>query len=285
MEKKVMLLISILIVLSLFGCEKQEEEKTIGAEISTESSEDEVVESESSEKEGKIFNYEECQGYEIVYNIPKSWIKLYEQTYENNEVIELAYAPPGEGNVKNYFHICTTTNLNNIFVSQEGMCDYLLHWLPEPYEYENETLTQISVEDYECTVPAKHAVYRYVADDATIDYQYYVLLLSEDSVFMMIYYHDVSSEEEYYKEFEEAISSLQHSDFSYSIYEKKLYAEKDFTNKYGTPTTRCAHLGCDNYIAFSGDTNCCTSHSNNCLECGKYIDEDAIFCMSCLSGK
>ena len=57
----------------------------------------------------------------------------------------------------------------------------------------------------------------------------------------------------------------------------------NFTNAYGTPTTKCAHSGCNNYIASSGDTNCCTVHSNKCLECGKYIDEDAMYCMSCLS--
>ena len=55
-----------------------------------------------------------------------------------------------------------------------------------------------------------------------------------------------------------------------------------FTNLYGTPTTVCAHKGCTNYIASSGDTNCCAIHSNKCLECGKYIDEDATWCMSCL---
>ena len=55
-----------------------------------------------------------------------------------------------------------------------------------------------------------------------------------------------------------------------------------FTNKYGTPTTKCAHSGCDNYIASSGDTNCCTKHSHKCLECGKYIDEDATWCMDCI---
>ena len=56
-----------------------------------------------------------------------------------------------------------------------------------------------------------------------------------------------------------------------------------FTNKYGTPTTKCAHAGCNNYIASSGDTNCCTIHSNKCLNCGAYIDEDAMYCMSCLT--
>ena len=55
-----------------------------------------------------------------------------------------------------------------------------------------------------------------------------------------------------------------------------------FTNNYGTSTTICAHPGCSNYIAKSGDTNCCTIHSNHCANCGKYIDEDATYCMDCI---
>ena len=59
-------------------------------------------------------------------------------------------------------------------------------------------------------------------------------------------------------------------------------SRSSFTNQYGTPTTKCAHAGCNNYIASSGDTNCCTTHSRRCLECGKYIDEDATYCMDCI---
>ena len=55
-----------------------------------------------------------------------------------------------------------------------------------------------------------------------------------------------------------------------------------FTNKYGTSTTKCAVSGCNNYIARSGDTNCCTTHSNRCLGCRCYIDSDATYCMSCI---
>lgn len=55
-----------------------------------------------------------------------------------------------------------------------------------------------------------------------------------------------------------------------------------FFNKFGTPSTLCAHAGCKNVIAYSGDTNCCVEHSNKCLNCGKYIDEDAMYCMDCL---
>lgn len=60
-------------------------------------------------------------------------------------------------------------------------------------------------------------------------------------------------------------------------------SSSSFTNKYGTATTKCAHSGCNNYIASSGDTNCCITHSNKCLKCKKYIDEDATYCMDCLT--
>lgn len=59
-------------------------------------------------------------------------------------------------------------------------------------------------------------------------------------------------------------------------------AEMPFTNKYGTRNTICAHAGCNNQIASSGDTNCCTTHSNRCGNCGCYIDGDAMYCMTCL---
>ena len=70
--------------------------------------------------------------------------------------------------------------------------------------------------------------------------------------------------------------------YSASEEEKKSSTSVTFTNAYGTPTTECAHAGCHNYIASSGDTCYCTLHSNNCLECGKYIDEDAMYCLSCI---
>ena len=59
-------------------------------------------------------------------------------------------------------------------------------------------------------------------------------------------------------------------------------SSSSFTNNFGTPTTKCNHSGCTRYIASSGDTNCCTVHSNRCGTCGKYIDEDASYCMDCI---
>ena len=71
------------------------------------------------------------------------------------------------------------------------------------------------------------------------------------------------------------------------MYESTIYKNGEriyerFTNKYGTATTKCVVNGCNNYIASSGDTNCCVLHSNKCIECNKYIDGDALFCMDCI---
>ena len=69
------------------------------------------------------------------------------------------------------------------------------------------------------------------------------------------------------------------SDKNYSSNSQSSY----FTNKYGTATTKCHHDGCNNYIASSGDTWDCEYHAGTCMNCGKYIDCDAMYCMDCLS--
>ena len=74
---------------------------------------------------------------------------------------------------------------------------------------------------------------------------------------------------------------------TWNVYESTIYKNGEriyerFTNKYGTATTKCVVNGCNNYIASSGDTNCCVLHSNKCIECNKYIDGDALFCMDCI---
>lgn len=45
---------------------------------------------------------------------------------------------------------------------------------------------------------------------------------------------------------------------------------------------QCLHSGCTNKAVTTGDSIYCESHSNKCTECGKYIDEDAIFCLNCI---
>ena len=86
---------------------------------------------------------------------------------------------------------------------------------------------------------------------------------------------------DYDSDYESESSYTYSSSYSYNNDSDTTY--NSFTNKYGSRTTKCAKTGCDNYIASSGDTNCCTVHSNKCLECRCYIDGDATYCISCLS--
>lgn len=57
-----------------------------------------------------------------------------------------------------------------------------------------------------------------------------------------------------------------------------------FTNKHDgvTENSYCSYPGCPQKVAPSGDTCYCKFHSEKCLECGCYIDADAIYCMDCI---
>ena len=52
--------------------------------------------------------------------------------------------------------------------------------------------------------------------------------------------------------------------------------------KIDTSPEQCLHSGCSNMAASTGDSFYCEKHSNRCLECNKYIDEDALFCLNCI---
>lgn len=45
---------------------------------------------------------------------------------------------------------------------------------------------------------------------------------------------------------------------------------------------QCQHDGCVEMAVTSGDSRYCEEHSNKCVECGDYIDEDAEICLKCL---
>lgn len=57
---------------------------------------------------------------------------------------------------------------------------------------------------------------------------------------------------------------------------------EEFTNRQGSEASICAHEGCNNHIAASGDTAYCIEHSGLCTECGCYVDEDASLCTKCI---
>ena len=115
----------------------------------------------------------------------------------------------------------------------------------------------------------------------------YAIAIKKDNDDMTAAVNAVISELQESGEMDEIIAS--HSDMDTWYEEKTSFpsnvsdTSSNFTNKYGTPTTKCAKAGCNNYIASSGDTAYCTTHSNRCLECNKYIDGDAMYCMDCLT--
>lgn len=45
---------------------------------------------------------------------------------------------------------------------------------------------------------------------------------------------------------------------------------------------QCRHNGCSKKAVTSGDSRYCEEHSNECMGCGEYIDEDAMFCLNCI---
>lgn len=45
---------------------------------------------------------------------------------------------------------------------------------------------------------------------------------------------------------------------------------------------KCLHEKCTNMAAITGYSHYCKMHSNQCMECGNYIDEAAVFCLNCI---
>lgn len=109
----------------------------------------------------------------------------------------------------------------------------------------------------------------------------YIFMNNFNDAVLIMYYH-TNEDIDHSTDVQEMVDSME---FSFDGFKNEVEPQKSlgFTNKYGTPTTKCAHRGCSNYIAPSGDTNCCEEHSNKCLNCGIYIDGDATYCMDCLS--
>lgn len=90
------------------------------------------------------------------------------------------------------------------------------------------------------------------------------------------YYSDIISRNREFFEF-----LIEYRD---EVYKTELEKQGTSGNKYGDSNTKCVVSGCTNTIATTGDTNCCVVHSNECLECKKFIDGDAMYCMDCLNG-
>ena len=142
-----------------------------------------------------------------------------------------------------------------------------------------------SFSPHTANVPARHGYY--LSGESKIEVEAYCYLPSTTSIFILSKWHLIDSTSEIDEEtFLKVVNSVQLPELNvkdaYTSSSKKSQSS-DFTNQYGTASTQCAYSGCTRKIAPSGDTNCCTQHSNKCGNCGCYIDSDAIYCMSCLT--
>ena len=145
--------------------------------------------------------------------------------------------------------------------------------------------TLISEEPYEKNgEPAYHFVFSSTSMGLNYIHDSYFIMANQHDLLVIMETHWEDSKNDFKEEYREIIQNIEtagiHDDTSKTTQKEDT---SSFTNKYGTPTTKCAHPGCNNYIAPSGDTNCCVTHSNRCADCGKYIDEDATYCMDCLT--
>ena len=132
--------------------------------------------------------------------------------------------------------------------------------------------------------PAYHFVFESTVSGFEYIHDVYLFMANQHDLASVMEVHWKDSTDDFSDVFLEVIQSSKtagiHDDIPNSS--KKADSSNSFTNTYGSPTTKCAHSGCNNPVASSGDTNCCTVHSNRCADCGKYIDEDAMYCMDCL---
>ena len=276
MKKIITVLLCACLLLCFFGCGNEETFIENNTAPKTEQPSDE-----------KKYEFDEYEGYEIVFKIPKGWERFSQNDYDN--MMQHIYAPADSGEYKdNLISIYSFTNLKNQYNTMEDAEYYLEEQMKNFFQNieGSMTYTEIATEKYDSTVPAMYGNFIQNWNGKEREMSAYFFILSEKTIFMINYTHDINSSVDYYDEYDKIIESLEFEPFL-SSNEHEEYNSSDnedgFTNKYGTPTTKCAHSGCGNYIASSGDTNCCESHSNICLECYKYIDEDAMYCMDCLT--
>ena len=133
--------------------------------------------------------------------------------------------------------------------------------------------------------PAYHFVFSQAATNGVVNiFDTYLLMANKNDLLIVMGVCPEEIQKEFSEEYKEIIQNIETAGINDDAPKStQKEATSSFTNKYGTPTTKCAHPGCNNYIASSGDTNCCVTHSNRCADCGKYIDEDAMYCMDCLT--
>lgn len=204
-----------------------------------------------------------------------------------------------EGKHTEYVYYADKTNSNCIMtillkadneIYTQGQVEEYMDIFAEGFFCETNGFSSADISAFAADVPARHVSCK-SGDDTSVDA--YCFYAGEDKVLIIGNWKLKGSKTNLSKELEALVDSLEIDGVSFeekkseeksSLFSSNNSGSVGFTNKYGSPTTRCAKAGCSYYIASSGDTNCCVKHSNKCLECKKYIDGDAMYCMDCLSG-
>ena len=213
---------------------------------------------------------------EIHYSVSELWRKV---DYSNDSLKQCAYYLD-ETNEN-----CVMTMLlyadNTIYTKQQAE-DYMDIFMNGFFSLQN-GYTDGSFSSHIASVPARYGNYT----NSGAEVEVYCYLPSTTTVFILSKWHMAGSSSEIDdEEFLRVVNSIQMPELNVtnesSTPSGNTYSP-GFTNKYGTANTTCAYSGCTQKIASSGDTNCCTKHSNKCGNCGCYIDGDAMYCMSCLT--
>lgn len=276
MKKIIAILISIPLVF-LSACGESSKPSDV-AESTTQIVESQaaVSTSETVAAVDDVVFYEETLD-EIHYSVSDLWRKV---DYSNDSLKQCAYYLD-ETNEN-----CVMTMLlyadNTIYTRQQAE-DYMDIFMNGFFSLQN-GYSDGSFSSYVASVPARHG--NYVNSGAEVEV--YCYLPSTTTVFILSKWHMSGSSSEIDDDtFLKVVNSIQMPELNVtdesSTPSGNTYSP-GFTNKYGTADTKCAYSGCNSKIATTGDTNCCIDHSNNCLNCGCYIDSDAMYCMSCLSG-
>lgn len=225
--------------------------------------------------------------FDNTYTIPESW--LVEEVEATGNVKEkfIYFESPKPKEFENVVTMLLFTDVlsdgdeNSSYSVSEDVIDQLFPYLlPSIFPNENDQKNCTT-----CDYNLKESAGLYIEGtntEANYETECYVFFNNFKDILLIQYNHMPSSKRNYSSNVKEMVDSIV---FSYPGFIKEAQGQTSFTNKFGTPTTKCAHAGCNNFIASSGDTNCCEEHSNKCAKCGKYIDEDAMYCMDCLEAE
>lgn len=244
-------------------------------------SEEDTSNNIAEQKENEIEMVEETLE-NVTFNVPAYWTKE-DVTKDPDSTIQYLYQP--DTTTKDYMISLLLIKADNEIYTKEVAESYMDLFMTSFFSEQSGYKGEFTSYD-DINVPARKG--NYTSTDGSTTAEVYCYMTNVDSILVLFNCYKTEEENLYSEEFELLIDSLEITNFDGEFKNDDstsgASSSDSFTNKYGTKDTECAVSGCANKIATSGDTNCCISHSNTCLECGCYIDGDAMYCMDCLGG-